>query len=143
MSTEARTQTARRKQAEQSKIATLELLKAKRPAETTFSLYLTNEEGEQVEATMKFRAIGAKAYDKLMAKHPPKAEQRIEGAAFDIDSFAPALISAVCVEPELTEKDVKEIWDSPEWSRGDLMVLFTNAVNLNNRGIDIPFNANG
>ena len=141
--TEAKTQTARRKQSAQSKAATLDLLKAKRPAETTFSLYLTNEDGEQTEVTLKYRAIGAKAYDKLVAKHPPKPEQRVEGASFDLDSFAPALIAACCIEPEMEESDAKEIWDSPEWSRGDLMVLFRNAVDLNNRGIDIPFSANG
>ena len=141
--TEAKTQTARRKQSAQSKAATLELLKAKRPAETTFSIYINDEDGEQVEVTLKYRAIGAKAYDKLVSKHPPKAEDRLEGASFDINTFAPALIAACSVEPEMTEEDAKEIWDSPEWSRGDLMVLFRNAVDLNNRGLDIPFSANG
>ena len=82
-------------------------------------------------------------YDKLVAKHPPKPEQRAEGSSFDIDTFAPALIAAVCVDPEMSEKDAKDIWNSPAWSRGDLMVLFRNAVELNNRGLDIPFSENG
>jgi hypothetical protein len=90
---------------------------------------------------LKYRAIGMREYDKLVAKHPPKAEQRAEGASFNIDTFAPALIAAVCVEPEMTEEDAKEIWESPDWSRGDVMVLFRNAVELNNRGLDIPFSA--
>jgi hypothetical protein len=141
--TDVKTQAARNKQRENSKAATLDLLKSKSRASTEFSLYFTNEDGEQVEVTMKYQAIGMREYDKLVSKHPPKAEQRMEGASFDIDTFAPALIAAVCVEPELTEADAKEIWNSPAWSRGDLMVLFRNAVELNNRGLDIPFNVNG
>ena len=43
----------------------------------------------------------------------------------------------------MSPADAKEIWESEEWSRGDLMVLFRNAVDLNNRGLDIPFNVSG
>lgn len=141
--TEAKAVTARQKQSEASKAATLDLLKGKRRASTSFSVYVTDDKGKQIELTLKYQAIGAKEYDKLVSKHPPTAEQRIEGAVFNIDTFAPALIAACCVEPEMTADDAQEIWDSPDWSRGDLMVLFRNAVDLNNRGIDIPFTGNG
>ena len=43
----------------------------------------------------------------------------------------------------MSHEDALEIWESEAWSRGDLMVLFRNAVELNNRGLDIPFNENG
>jgi len=43
----------------------------------------------------------------------------------------------------MSEADAKEIWESPEWSRGDLMVLFRKAVELNNKGVDIPFSVSG
>jgi hypothetical protein len=134
---------ARQKQSDQSKRATLDQLKSKPRASTEFSIFLSNGDGEQSEVTMKYQSIGMREYDRLVSKHPPKPEQRVDGASFDIDTFAPALISAVCVEPEITPADAKEIWDSPDWSRGDLMVLFRNAVDLNNRGLDIPFSANG
>jgi len=140
---DAKAQTARQQQSENSKAATLDLLKSKKRATLEFSLYFTDEDGEQNEVALKYQAIGMREYDKLVSKHPPKAEQRLEGASFDMDTFAPALIAAVCVEPEMTPADAKEIWESPAWSRGDLMVLFRNAVELNNRGIDIPFSANG
>ena len=39
--------------------------------------------------------------------------------------------------------DPKEIWDSNDWSRGDVMVLFRQAVELNNRGLDVPFSERG
>lgn len=134
---------ARRKQSEKSKRATLDMLKNKHRATTEFSLFLSDESGEQTEVTLKYQAIGQREYDKLVAKYPPTPEQRVDGASFNIDTFAPALIAACCVEPEMTLDDAKELWDSPEWSRGDVMVLFRNAVELNNRGLDIPFSANG
>lgn len=143
MTNGAKTAEARQKQSDASKRATLDQLKSKPRATTEFSIYLSNGNGEQSEVTLKYQSIGMREYDRLVSKHPPKPEQRVDGASFDIDTFAPALISAVCVEPEITPSDAKEIWDSPDWSRGDLMVLFRNAVDLNNRGLDIPFSANG
>ena len=134
---------ARAKQSKQDKNATLSMLKGKKPATTDFVLYLTDEDGERTEVKLRFKAIGAVEYDKLVAKHPPKSEQRVEGAAFNIDTFAPALISRCSVIPEMSLEDAEEIWNSPEWSRGDLMVLFRNAVDVNNRGLDIPFTENG
>lgn len=134
---------ARKKQSEASKQATLDLLKNKKRASTTFSIFINDEDGEQTELKLKFQAIGARAYDKLVSKHPPKAEQRAEGNSFNIDTFAPALIAACSVDPDISPEDAREIWESEDWSRGDLMVLFRNAVELNNRGIDIPFNEIG
>lgn len=143
MPIESKTVEARQKQSKASKAATLDMLKSKKRAQETFSLFLAGDDGDSVEVEMTFQSIGATAYDKLVAKHPPKAEQRVEGASFNLDTFAPALIAACAVEPAMTEADAVEIWNSDSWSRGDLMVLFTRAVNLNNRGIDIPFNVNG
>ena len=134
---------ARAKQKSASKAATLDLLKGKSRAKETFSIYIADEDGEQQEVTLTFQAIGALEYDKLVSKHPPKADQRVEGASFNIDTFAPALIAKVSKDPEMSEEDAVEIWNSPEWSRGDLMVLFRHAVELNNRGVDIPFSETG
>lgn len=139
---EVKNQAARNEQSKQSKAATVDLLKGKRRAKNTFSLFIDND-GEQQEVTLTFQAIGAQNYDKLVSKHPPTQTQRVDGASFNMDTFAPALIAACSVEPELSPADAKEIWESEEWSRGDLMVLFRNAVDLNNRGLDIPFNVSG
>jgi len=141
--TDAKVRTARQKQSESSKADLLDLMKSKSRSTLEFSLYLTDDEGRKHEVTLKYQAIGMREYDKLVSKHPPKPDQRAEGASFDMDSFAPALIAAVCVEPEMSLKDAQDIWGSPAWSRGDLMVLFRNAVELNNRGLDIPFSENG
>jgi hypothetical protein len=134
---------ARQKQSAASKRATLDMLKNKPRSTSEFSLYLSDGNGGTNEVTLKYQAIGMRAYDKLVAKHPPKPDQRAEGSSFDIDTFAPALIAACSVDPEISPTEAKDIWDSEDWSRGDVMVLFRNAVELNNRGLDIPFSVNG
>jgi hypothetical protein len=133
----------RQKQSAASKRATLDMLKNKPRSTSEFSLYLSDGNGGTNEVTLKYQAIGMRAYDKLVSKHPPKPDQRAEGNSFDIDTFAPALIAACAVEPEISPSEAKDIWDSEDWSRGDVMVLFRNAVELNNRGLDVPFSVNG
>ena len=142
-STAAKTTEARQKQSQAQKRATVDELVNKPRSTTEFSLFLNDGDGGSNEVTLKYQAIGMRAYDRLVAKHPPKPEQRAEGASFDIDSFAPALIAACSVDPEITPSEAKQIWDSEDWSRGDVMVLFRNAVELNNRGLDIPFSVSG
>jgi hypothetical protein len=138
----AKTAESRQKQSEQSKRATLDMLKSKQRSTTEFSLYLSDGNGGTNEVTLKYQAIGMMAYDRLVAKHPPKPEQRADGSSFDMDTFAPALIAACSVDPEISPAEAKEIWNSEDWSRGDVMVLFRNAVELNNRGLDVPFTEN-
>lgn len=141
--TAAKTVEARQQQSQTDKRATIDQLINKPRATSEFSLYLSDGNGGTNEVTMKYQAIGARAYDKLVEKHPPKPDQRAEGSSFDIDSFAPALIAACAVEPEMTVSQARQIWESEDWSRGDVMVLFRQAVELNNRGLDIPFNERG
>lgn len=138
--TAAKTTEARRKQSENDKRATIDQLINKPRATAEFSLYLSDGNGGTTEVTLKYQAIGMRNYDTLVSKHPPKPDQRADGASFDIDSFAPALIAACSVEPEISPAEAKQIWNSEDWSRGDVMVLFRNAVELNNRGLDVPFN---
>lgn len=139
----AKTTEARQKQSEHDKRATLDQLVNKPRSTTEFSLFLADGNGGTNEVTLKYQAIGMRAYDRLVAKHPPKPEQRAEGSSFDMDTFAPALIAACSVDPEITPQQAKDIWNSDDWSRGDVMVLFRNAVELNNRGLDIPFSEAG
>jgi hypothetical protein len=139
----AKTTEARQKQSDHDKRATLDQLVNKPRSTTEFSLFLADGNGGTNEVTLKYQAIGMRAYDRLVSKHPPKPEQRAEGSSFDMDTFAPALIAACSVDPEITPEQAKAIWNSDDWSRGDVMVLFRNAVELNNRGLDIPFSEAG
>jgi len=125
------------KQRESSKRVTLDALKSKRGRTREVTVHVDGE-----EATLLLRSIGARDYDRLVAKHPPTRDQLADGATFNIDTFGPALISACSLEPEISPSDAQDLWDSPEWSRGDLMYLFSEAVRLNNEGLNVPFTAN-
>jgi hypothetical protein len=133
---------AQRKQAETDKSnnrATFEMLVKKRHLEREVPIKIPDDDGELFEVTMMFRAIGARDYDRLLSKHPPTTEQRAQGASYDINSFGPALIARVCVDPELSETEAAQIWNSSDWGRGEVMSLFSAAVEICNKGLDIPF----
>lgn len=94
-----------------------------------------------------FKAIGRRAYEDLMMDHLPTADQVVKAKkagggepAFNPDTFPPALILASCVDPILTEADVKEIWEGDEWSQNETTTLFMVALDANNtrRNIDLP-----
>lgn len=97
---------------------------------------------EGSEVTLLFQALGAKEYDDLIAEHPPTADQKKQGAAWNGDVFAPALISACSVEPKIDVDAATSIWTSEAWSRGELMDLFMAVVGLNSEGMRIPFTEN-
>jgi len=126
--------TARQKQSDASKRATFEMLKNKKRRERELTIYLTEKDA----VTLNLRAIGAQDYDRLVSKHPPTSEQRVEGASYNINTFAPALLAAVVVDPEMSSKEWEEIWNSPDWNRGEVIDLFSSAAGLCVQGLDIP-----
>lgn len=138
MSNNADVVEARAKQREASKRATFAKLSKKGRAEREVKVYLDGE-----ELTVLFKALGAQEYDRLLGEHPPTPKQKLEGSTYNIDSFGPALIAKVCVDPDLTEDEAKAIWESEDWSRGEIMTLFANAIEICNQGMDIPFSVGG
>lgn len=85
-----------------------------------------------------FAAIGADAYDELVAAHPPTKEQEQErwrnhlgSLDFNEDTFPPAVISACLIEPKLTEDEVGQLFRSERWTSTELTLLFVNAVEIN------------
>lgn len=104
-------------------------------------LTVPDSDGAMVEYVVRLRAIGSKAYDTLVSMHPPNAEQKKEGATYNPDTFGPALISACALEPSMTPNEAKELWESEEWSRGEVMELFVAAVEVCSKGLDVPFTA--
>lgn len=127
---------ARETQRQHAKRATLDQMLSKKRAEreVTFQMPGTND-----EVSFLFRAIGAKEYDQLMSKHPPTTEQRVDGSAFNIHSFAPALLSRVVVDPDFTAQEWEKVWNSPDWNRGEVMQFFSIAVELCSAGMSVPF----
>ena len=99
----------------------------------------SEEEGEEQELTVKVRAIGQRAYDALLGEHPPTKKQKDNGDSYNIETFCPALISLSLVEPRITFEEASELWASEAWSRGELTGLFFTCVEVNNKGLDIPF----
>jgi hypothetical protein len=58
-------------------------------------------------------------------------------------TFAPALLAVSCIDPELSESDWKEIWNSPDWNRGEVVQFYMTAVELSSTGMDVPFSGRG
>lgn len=131
-SADTKTVQARQDQSKAAKRATLDLLRSKKRAEKEFTFVINGE-----EATFLFRSISAKDYDQLITDCPPNTEQRASGATYNLNAFAPALLSKVIVEPEIGEDHWAEIWKSPDWNRGELMTLFGEAVELCNTGLSL------
>lgn len=125
---------AKSKQREASKRATFEQLLSKKRAEKEVKINLGGE-----ETSLLFRAVGATQYDKMLSKHPPTTEQKADGSIYNINTFGPAVLAAVCVDPELDAKQWSEIWHSDDWNRGEVMQIFVTAIELCNKGLDIPF----
>lgn len=111
------------------------------------------EAAQEYTMIMKFQAIGRKAYGELVDLHPPTDEQNAEHreltkqpidpddlsqgytegspAPYNIDTFAPALISASTTEPEWTPEEVVEI--TSDWSENEYMVLWVAASGVNSK----------
>jgi len=92
------------------------------------------------EVQVKVKAIGAQDYDDLLSKHPPTHKQKADGNVYNMDTFAPELLALSMIEPEISREEARELWASPDWSRGELMDLFFGCVEVNNKGLDVPFN---
>lgn len=116
--------------------ATSDLLLKKRRVERTVNVMLPGDDGP-VEVELLFRAIGASDYDRLVNKFPPNAQQKKDGMTYDLDRFAPALLSQVCVDPAMDIEDWKTIWNSDDWNRGELMNIYLGAVDVCTRGLDV------
>lgn len=106
------------------------------------------EAAEEVVAeesvTFVFKALGRKVVEVLMKKHRPTASQVAEfqeiledqglpkqTLQFNEDTFPPALLSACCVTPKMTTEEAQALWDSENFSRGDLSAMFQSAWNIN------------
>lgn len=122
-------------------VATFAQLMNKPRRTLTFTVYSTDDAGEEVALQIKYRALNSKEYDDLLAAHPPSAKEKREGANYNVDTFTSALIAAVSVEPALTYEQAAELYHSNDWASGEISSLFINALRVCNAGLDVPFNA--
>lgn len=120
------------------KRVTFEAFKSKKRATQEFEFELG---GEQM--SLFYQAVSAQEWDELINANPPTNKQKAEAAAtgnpasYDPEKFAPALLARVCIDPAMTVVQWKELWNSPDWNKGELNELFWSAVGLCNRGLDV------
>lgn len=92
-------------------------------------------------ATFTFASIGRAAYDELVNACPPSDEQRKEqpGIGWNPETFPPALVAAASFDPKISEAEALEIWNSPDWNGGEVVKLFSAALEVNTELPKIPF----
>jgi len=122
--------------AEQSKLKALGADNAKpRPA-----LQAAVDKAAQAleESTVRctFESIGRKAYDRLIAEYPPSEKENEEHQAehqapapYAAEPFSVALISASCIEPQMTPDQVRELQET--WNTAEYVELFVAALSVN------------
>jgi hypothetical protein len=89
-----------------------------------------------LEATVpfKFRALGHRAYSRVLAMHPaPEGSKE----PYDPATFLPALLGVCCVEPSLTAAQVDRLLDTV--NDGTARTLFGAALAVNEEPSPIPF----
>lgn len=118
------------------------LLLNKPKTREVFSLYLGSGE-EKFEIEMTAEALSMKDYDKLIAKYPPTEAEKAQGLTYELDKFAPALMAACLVDPDLNLNQAKSLWSGENWSRGDVEGLFSKVLRVNHRESTVPFSARG
>lgn len=133
---------ARSEQSSESKRATFDKLMNKPRAQRVVTLSVPQADGAVEEITLLFRAIGSAEYDRLQEKCPPTVAQKADNLSYNLDKFGPLLLSRVCVEPDMSAEEWNQLWNSEDWNRGEIGQLFLAAVELCNKGLDIPFTDN-
>jgi hypothetical protein len=93
---------------------------------------------ENESETLVFQSMGRLAYDDLVEEHPPTEEQIKEfqeanggkgRPPYNIDTFAPALVAASCVEPQMTVDEVNVLFT--EWNATEVAELWVAALEVN------------
>lgn len=120
--------------------ATFDQLRKKKSRTDDVKLTIQGDDGESVDMIIRIKAIGSTAYDEMISGCPPTRDQNERGATFNMDQFAPALISACALEPPLTYEQAVELYTSDEWASGEIGQLFFACQRVCNSGLDVPFN---
>lgn len=123
--------------------ATFESLLKKPARETKVLIPTVGDDGQEIKLVFRMKALNGKVYDDLVSAHPPKDEDKKNGGQYNVDTFAPALISAASVTPKLSLEQAAELYHSEDWSGGEITSLFFAALRLCNAGLDVPFTAPG
>lgn len=102
------------------------------------------QEIQAVEAEMRqhthpfgFRALPSREYRELVAQHPRREDDDLDGLyGVNMNTFPAVLISACAIDPPMTVEQVEELL--AVLTEGQMMDLFICAANLNRGKVDVP-----
>lgn len=91
------------------------------------------DRAEEIAVKFELRELSRKQYKDIIAEHPdPEGKLR-----WNEETFAPALIAAACVQPEMTPEQSQELWD--EWGPSVAYLIFGTAVEVCEGPTRVPF----
>lgn len=87
-----------------------------------------------------FQSLGVRAFEALVAEHPPTAEQIAAAAEagaprpdWNDQTFGGALIAASCISPRITPEQAHELLGDPAWNVAEVGALVATALTVNTR----------
>lgn len=94
--------------------------------------------GEDEEFLVK--ALPERMVRELRISHPPiSAEDKKANSPWNTETFPPAFMAVAIQEPKLSEAEWGEIWNSDEWSLGEVRDLWDSVWQITGDGFDVPF----
>lgn len=123
--------------------ASFEALMRKPRRIARFPITLADEDGEPVVYEISYQAVGPREFDDLVAGHPPTPKQKTDGASWNLETFAPALIAAVSAVPKLDVAQARALYANPNYASGEQRELFFQALDICGQGLNIPFTDGG
>lgn len=87
-------------------------------------------EAQADAATVEFqvRSIGAKAWRRLGAEHPPP-DNNLDGWRWNMETFIPAALAASCTDPAMTDTQADQLVE--RLSNGQLQKLWAAVLEVN------------
>jgi hypothetical protein len=121
-----------------------EILARKKPVEVTLNVKMGDED-DKVDFVI--RAVGRKAWKKLVDEYQPKpaqqdeyqarqraagiAERNVERLEYDPERFPAVCLAATFHDPALTIEEAQRLWDSEVFSDGELERIFAACMGIN------------
>lgn len=119
--------------------ATLSDLMGKKRRKLAFTVNSMDDDGHALELVVNYQAISPVEYDELISQHPPTAKQKGLGMDYNPETFGPALVERVSIEPKISGADVKAMIASGSWSPGEIDTITGAAYLVCQQGAGIPF----
>jgi hypothetical protein len=86
------------------------------------------------------QSMGRRAYDDLISAHPPSPAQieeykdQRQKPGFNVETYPTALVVASVIEPVMSPEELKEWFDSDDWTGGEFSEIFSACIQVNSQG---------